>query len=158
MHKKLRILVGSTTGNAEYAAQAMELECNDQIAVEVLRMDGLGTEAFADRDALYIVCTSTYGAGDVPDNAQHLYAALDAEPRDLTHVRYGVFALGDSSFVNTFAGGGKRFDERLADLGAKRLGDVFVHDALQAETAEDVAAGWAGQWLKAALGAAQAAA
>jgi MioC protein len=146
--QKLLILVGTMTGNAEYAAQAIELECADLVPrIEVLRMDGLDSSVFADPDTLYLVCTSTFGAGDVPDNAQALYASLDAQPRDLSQTRYGVLALGDSSYTQTFANGGKRFDERLADLGARRLGEVFVHDATSGELAEEVGPAWARRWL-----------
>ncbi len=143
----LIILVGTVTSTAEHVAQAIEMDCADLIQpIEVHRMDGLDIRAF-DRDALYVICSSTHGAGDVPENAQALYQSLDSEPRYLGHVRYGVIALGDSSYAQTFCNGGLRFDERLADLGAVRLGEVFRHDA--ADGTEAVAAGvaWCRGWL-----------
>ena len=36
---------------------------------------------FDESDALYLICTSTYGSGDVPDNGRHLYDSLDQEPK-----------------------------------------------------------------------------
>jgi MioC protein len=143
----LIILVGTVTSTAENVAHAIEMDCADLIQpIEVHRMDGLDIHAF-DRDALYVICSSTHGAGDVPENAQALYQSLDSEPRYLGHVRYGVIALGDSSYAQTFCNGGLRFDERLADLGAVRLGEVFRHDA--ADGTEAVAAGvaWCRGWL-----------
>lgn len=146
---KLHILVGTMTGNAEYLAQTIELECNNLIGtIEVTRMDGLGSEVFSSPETLYLVCTSTYGAGDVPDNAMALYASLDDQPRDLSMIRYGVIALGDfGSYPNTFANGGKRFDERLAGLGAQRVGEVYCHDASSGTAPEEEGTAWCKQWL-----------
>ena len=149
---KLKILVGTVTNTAEYVAQAIEMDCADMVEqIEVCLMDGLSIDAFSE-DALYLICTSTYGAGDVPDNAQELYASLDDAPRYLGHVRYGVIALGDmGSHAQTFAFGGKLFDERLQGLGAKRIGEVFTHDASDGSVAEEAATAWCRDWLPTAL-------
>jgi MioC protein len=153
---KLKIYVATMTGTAEYVAQAIQMDCSDLIGdIEVTMMDSLRSDAFEERDCLYLICSSTYGAGDVPDNGQALYSSLDDEPRDLSHVRYGVIALGDfGSYPNTFAGGGKRFDERLSGLGAKRIGEVFTHDASGGTMPESEGTEWARQWLTLALQAA----
>jgi MioC protein len=149
----LKIFVATMTGTAEYVAQAIQMDCSDLIFhIEVIMMDGLQSDAFEERDCLYLICSSTYGAGDVPDNGQQLYASLDDEPRDLSHVKYGVIALGDfGSYPNTFAGGGKRFDERLQGLGAKRIGEVFTHDASGGTMPETEGAAWARAWLNQVL-------
>jgi MioC protein len=149
----LKIFVATMTGTAEYVAQAIQMDCSDLISnIEVTMMDGLSSGAFEDKDCLYLICSSTYGAGDVPDNGQQLYASLDDDPRDLSHVKYGVIALGDfGSYPNTFAGGGKRFDERLQGLGAKRIGEVFTHDASGGTMPETEGAAWAREWLVQAL-------
>src|SRR5436305_8571050 len=126
---KLRILVGTMTNTAEYVAQAIEMDCADLVdAVEIVMMDGLDISVF-DEDALYLICSSTYGSGDVPDNARALYDSLDTSPKYLGHVRYGVIALGDRTYLNTFAFGGKKFDERLQRLGAQRIGEAWCHEA-----------------------------
>lgn len=150
---KLLILVGTMTNTAEYVAQAIELDSSDLIErIEVRMMDDLDPGVFDEKDALYVICSSTYGTGDVPDNAQAFYASLDAQPRFLGHVRYGVIALGDSlQYPQTFANGGRRFDERLRDLGAVRLGDVLVLDASSDDNPETVGAAWCREWLALAL-------
>lgn len=149
---KLLILVGTVTNTAERVAQAIELGCADQIEhIEVRRMDGLSIQVF-EEDAIYLICTSTHGSGDVPDNALALYASLGSEPRYLGHVRYGVIALGDQgAYPQTFANGGLRFDERLTDLGAVRIGEVFQHDASDGTEAEVVGTAWCREWLALAL-------
>ena len=148
---KLRILVGTMTSTADYVAQAIQMSCADLIPeIEVQLMDGLDIGVF-DEDALYLICSSTYGSGDVPDNAQALYASLDAQPKYLGHVRYGVIALGDSAYPQTFCFGGKRFDERLSGLGAQRIGDIWCHDASSGTMPEDEASAWCRDWLTQAL-------
>jgi MioC protein len=152
---KLKILVGTVTSNADYVAQAIQMECSATVDTEVQLMDGLDIGVF-DEDALFLICTSTCGSGDVPDNAQMLYESLDSQPRYLGHVRYGVVALGDSSYPQTFCFGGRRFDERLQGLGARRISQVWCHDASDGTLAEDAAVEWAREWLPQALAAASA--
>ncbi|MEO7160813.1 MAG: flavodoxin domain-containing protein [Polaromonas sp.] len=153
---KLKILVGTMTRSAELVAQAIQTECADLVTgIDIELMDGLGMSVFDAEKAeevIYLICTSTYGAGDVPDNAQALYQSLDAEPRFLGHVRYGVMALGDNStHQQTFCFGGKKFDERLQDLGAQRIGEIWCHDASSGSLPETEGTPWCRQWLKDAL-------
>src|SRR5690606_29063574 len=69
---KLKILVGTMTSTADYVAQAIQMDCADLVdEIEVVMMDGQDPAVF-DEDALYLICTSTYGSGDVPDNARGL--------------------------------------------------------------------------------------
>jgi MioC protein len=152
---KLKILVGTMTSTADYVAQAIQMDCQELCAdISIELMDDLTPAVFDAanaQDALYLICTSTYGQGDVPDNARALYDALDAQPQYLGHVRYGVIALGDRTYLQTFCMGGQKFDERLADLGAKRIGEVCQHDASSGTMAETEATEWCRQWLPKAL-------
>ena len=156
---KLKILVGTMTSTADYVAQAIQMDCADLVdEIEVVLMDGLDISVFDDQAPLYLVCTSTYGSGDVPDNARVLYDSLDTAPKFLGHVRYGVIALGDRTYLNTFAFGGKKFDERLQGLGAHRIGEVWCHDASAGTLPEEVGTAWCREWLAQALAPAQTAA
>ncbi|MDP3709335.1 MAG: flavodoxin domain-containing protein [Polaromonas sp.] len=152
---KLKILVGTMSSTADYVAQAIQMGCADLVSgVEIELMDTLDIGVFDAanaEDALYLICTSTYGSGDVPDNARALYESLAAQPQFLGHVRYGVIALGDSTYRQTFCFGGKQFDERLQDLGARRIGDVWCHDASSGTLPETEGAEWCRQWLTSAL-------
>ncbi|MFE8644948.1 flavodoxin domain-containing protein [Sphingomonas sp. NCPPB 2930] len=144
----LRILVGSVSGTALHVAQTLSLDCDDLAApVDVVSMDTVGIEVFDAPSPLTLLCISTYGGGDVPDSAAALYDALDTQPRYLGHLRYGLIALGDSSYGDTFVGGGKSFDARLQDLGAQRVGDILVLDAQDETEPAQVAAAWCRQWL-----------
>ena len=146
---KLKILVGTMTSTADYVAQAIQMDCADLVDdIEVLLMDDLDIGVFDDPDALYLICTSTYGSGDVPDNARALYDSLDLQPKFLGHVRYGVIALGDRTYAQTFCFGGQKFDERLQGLGAQRIGEVWCHDASAATLPEELGAAWCREWLE----------
>lgn len=143
----VNILVGTMTGNAQLVAQELELAfADDEIAIHTTPMDGLDSTVFA-KPGVFLICTSTYGQGDVPDNAKALYADLLARRQNLARVRYGVFALGDSTHAGTFCHGGKRFDEALAALGAQRIGAVHEHNASGGTLPEDSAAAWFPRWL-----------
>ena len=148
---KLKILVGTMTNTADYVAQAIQMACADLAdSIEITLMDTLDMAVFdacTSKDVLYLVCTSTYGQGDVPDNARALYDSMATQPQFLGHVRYGVMALGDSTYLQTFCFGGKKFDERLQDLGAQRLGEVWCHDASSSALPELEATQWCRQWL-----------
>src|SRR2546422_6754110 len=87
---KISILVGTMTGTAQLCAQEMELALDDgDNRVETLLMDQLDSSVFS-REGVFLICTSTYGQGDVPDNAKTLYDDLRAKRPDLSGVRYGV--------------------------------------------------------------------
>jgi MioC protein len=144
----LHILVGTMTGTAQLVAQELELAFGgDDVTINTLLMDDLDEGVFA-QPGVFLICTSTYGHGDVPDNAKALYAALVERKPDLAHVRYGVFALGDRTHVGTFCDGGRHFDEALAAAGAQRIGAVTRHDASGGTLAEDAALEWFPDWLE----------
>jgi len=144
---RINILVGTMTGTAQLVAQELELAWDDgETQVSTLVMDGLDSSVF-ERPGVFLVCTSTYGQGDVPDNAKALYADLQAKRPNLLHVRYGVFGLGDRTYAETFNFGGKRFDEILTELGAQRIGERVQHDASSGVLPEETAQEWGVEWL-----------
>jgi MioC protein len=149
--RTLRILVGTVTSTAEYVAQAIELDCADLVDhIDVRMMDDLDPSVF-EGAALYLICTSTFGEGDVPDNARSLYEGLTRSGLRLDGVRYGVIALGDSKYPQTFCNGGRRFDERLTALGATRVGELLCLDASTEFEPEARGAAWCRTWLAEAL-------
>jgi len=145
---KLHLLVGTMTGTAQLVAQELELVWDDgEVQVETLLMDKLDSAVFA-RDGAFLLVTSTYGQGDVPDNAKALYEDLKAKRPDLSRLRYGVFGLGDRTYAETFNFGGKRFDDLLGELGAQRIGERVQHDASSGVPPEEMAVEWGTGWLE----------
>ena len=146
MPSPITILVGTMTGTAEMVAQ--EVQQVLQAAghdVDLRMMDGLDASAFGD-GGVFLVCTSTYGFGNVPDNAQDLIESLESSRPDLSRVVYGVIALGDRTYGDTYCQGGLRFDRLLSSLGARRAGEVMQHDAGSGDLPEEVAPAWALAW------------
>lgn len=147
MALELTILVGTMTGTAQLVAQEVELTLDDgETKVRTSPMDGLDAGVFAG-GGLFLICSSTYGQGDVPDNAKQLYASLQSVRPDLSGVQYGVIALGDRTYAETYCNGGRRFDAILAELGARRIGDVMLHDASAGTMPEELAVAWAAEWI-----------
>ena len=144
---KLNLLVGTMTGTAQLVAQELELVWDDgELKVETLLMDKLDSSVF-EREGIFLIVTSTYGQGDVPDNARNFYEDLKAKRPDLSRVRYGVFGLGDRTYAETFNFGGKRFDDILTELGAQRIGERVQHDASSGVLPEEMAVEWGEGWL-----------
>lgn len=142
------ILVGTMTGTAEMVAQEAQqaLESAGHHArIEI--MDNLDASVFQ-AGGTFLICTSTYGNGDVPDNAQALFNSLETGKPNLSNVRYGIIALGDTTYKDTFCQGGKRFDNLLTELGAKRAGEMLLHDASSGTLPEELAAQWVVPWVE----------
>ena len=150
MAANLTILVGTMTGTAELVAQELQDALAPRgVEVEVVPMDGLDETAF-EREGAFLICSSTYGQGDVPDNARDFFERLQAVRPDLSAVRYGVIALGDRTYAATFCEGGRKFDALLAELGAVRVGEPLLHDAGAGTVPEEVAVEWSQSWADAA--------
>lgn len=146
MTNKVTILVGTITGTAEMVANDVaDLLTGRGHDVEVLDMEGLDASVFQ-RPGSFILCTSTYGQGDVPDNAQGLLDDLEASAPDLSGIAYGIIGLGDSTYSDTFCAGGKRFDERLKALRATPVLPRLDHDAGDSVMPEDAGVAWASRW------------
>lgn len=144
----ITILVGTMTGTAEMVAQEVQqaLEtAGHQASIQV--MDNLDADVFQ-RGGNFLICTSTYGNGDVPDNAQALFNSLESGRPNLSNVTYGVIALGDTTYKDTFCQGGIRFDKMLAELGARRAGEMLLHDAGSGTLPEELAAQWIVPWVE----------
>lgn len=90
-----------------------------------------------------LVVTSTTGQGDLPDSIVPLFN--DLQDMYQPHLRYGIIALGDSTYAN-FCGGGKRFDALLQEQGAQRIGDMLMIDASEDPEPESVSNPWVEQW------------
>ncbi len=140
----LNIYFGTETGNGEALAERLaDTARAGGIAVETTSLDGLRLPQLAKvSSAVFIV--STHGEGDPPEEALDFFEALDGPraPR-LEALRYRVLALGDRSYTH-FCAAGVALDERLADLGAERLGarvdcDVDYEPGFEAWATEVIA-------------------
>lgn len=148
MSEPIVILVGTMSGTAALVADEMaDALRSARREVQVQRMEKLTPQSLQ-AGTLYIVCTSTYGPGNVPDNAKALYSALQEQRPDLSAIRYGIFGLGDRLHHGpTFCNGAKRFDAILSELGAARIGEREEHDQRSGTYPEDHGRQWLERWL-----------
>ena len=120
---QLHILYGSQTGNAEALAQTAAKSARAKGLVPVVQALGdVDLDVFATMRHVLIV-TSTYGEGEMPDNAQLFWDAIsDRTAPRLEQMHFAVLAIGDTGY-DGFCQAGKFIDMRLEQLGAKRVVD-----------------------------------
>lgn len=146
------LIVGSESGNTEMVADCVTTALEERgHAVTRFGGGGLSDASLADRSVV-LICSSTTGIGDIPQNVEPLYDALSKERPSLAHLRYGVIGLGDRNYKDSFLGGPKKWDAIFAELGATRVGERLELDATDNPTPDEDAVAWMPGWL-AALGA-----
>ncbi|MHB1080362.1 MAG: diflavin oxidoreductase [Prosthecobacter sp.] len=121
----LLIAFGSQSGNAESLAKRLAREASGRgFAARAAGLDSLQPADLVKEQNVLLI-TSTWGEGDMPDNAVSFWDSLNqngSSPK-LDGVQYSILALGDKNYGDTFCLAGKKLDTRLAELGAKRIVD-----------------------------------
>ncbi|KAA1175578.1 flavodoxin [Marinobacter salinexigens] len=143
----IRILVGTVYGGALLTAR----EIKTQLEADGHQVTVLENPTVADitsNDDALLVCTSTTGQGEVPDNLLPFYAELrDTLPQQPGRP-FGIIVLGDSSYGDTFCGAGGLMEEALYETAARKVGDTLCIDALETTEPESEALPWVKAWAQ----------
>ena len=117
----LLILFGSQSGNSEeIATQAGKAASSHGLLATVKSMDETSISEISNNNRV-LICCSTWGDGEQPDNAEDLWEAVNAdEDINLEGVSFSVLALGDSSY-DLFCESGKEWDNWFESKGATRI-------------------------------------
>ena len=141
----ITLISGSTLGGAEYVAEHL---------AEKLEDAGFSTETLhgplledLQQGGIWLLVSSTHGAGDIPDNLVPLYEAIKEEKPDLSGVRFGSVGIGSREY-DTFCGAIDKIDSELIACGAKQIGDTLKINILDHDIPEDPAEIWLGSWTK----------
>ncbi len=140
----LTIVFASESGNSEKLAGDMAKAARKLgLKPNVVDMADLELATLTSAKRLVFIA-ATWGEGEPPARAVRVYNELMGEgaPR-LDGVEFGVLALGDTAYAE-FCAIGKKIDERLAALGAKRVVDRVDCDLDFAEPSSK----WIGDALK----------
>lgn len=146
-----QIIVGSMLGATEYVAEACEEQLNTlnhQVNLHLKpNFSSILTDTFSAKNenkSTWLICTSTHGAGDFPDNLQTFVEDLKNCEQDLSSINFMIIALGDSSY-DTFCKAGTEINNILITKGCNKSLPINMIDMSQDIDPEDLAQLWLSQ-------------
>ena len=119
--RSLLVLFGSQSGNSEDVASKIGKAASKYgLEATVKGMDEIQISDMAGRKRI-MICCSTWGEGEQPDNAEDLWISANADDSpSMSGVNFSVLALGDSSY-DLFCESGKEWDSWLESKGGFRI-------------------------------------
>lgn len=144
--QKLRILVGSESGSAEMVADAVRTRLH-KLGFTCEMDTSFDDASVLPEGEVLLVCCSTTGIGDLPQNIRPLFEKLETSKPSLLSTRFGIIGLGDRNYKESYLGGPKKWDALLASLGATRLGEILALDASEHLAPDEDAAKWVQEWV-----------
>ncbi|BBF06431.1 FMN-binding protein MioC [Haemophilus influenzae] len=133
------ILSGSTLGGAEYVAEHLN---------DVLETQGFSTALFhgpnlsdIENEKIWLIVTSTHGAGELPDNLKPLFDELVDNQKDFSDVCFGVVGLGNSDY-DTFCYAAEQVEQTLQAKSAVKICETLKIDVLNVDDQESYAEEW----------------
>jgi sulfite reductase (NADPH) flavoprotein alpha-component len=137
---KITITYGTETGNSkrlasDFAAKAKKSGINAKVvSLDQYRLNDITKENY------FLAIVSTHGEGEPPAAAKKFYDYIHQNELELGKLKYGVLALGDTSYP-LFATAGEDVDSRLNKLGGERIVPLIKCDV----DFESDAEGWFSQ-------------
>ncbi|MFB4393420.1 MULTISPECIES: flavodoxin [unclassified Pseudomonas] len=150
---KVVIISGSVYGTADEVARHAEnlLKAAGFEAWHAARATLDDLRGFAPQALLGV--TSTTGMGELPDSIMPLYSSIrDLLPAEWRGLPGAVLALGDSSYGDTYCGGGEQLRELFLELGLREVLPMLRLDASETVTPETDAEPWLAELVVALRG------
>ncbi len=139
---KISIVFGTETGNSKRLATLLATAAKKQgIQVKLIASDQYRTSDLEKEEFLFVVI-STHGDGEPPASARAFYDYIHQSRSNLVHLKYGILALGDSSYPQ-YCKTGIEVDQQLEFLGGKRILSLQKCDVDYEEDAQ--------QWIEQVL-------
>ncbi len=127
-------------GGTEYVAEACEdtlLDLNHQVTLHLKPK----FEQIISKDQTWLICTSTHGAGDFPDNIQNFVKDLTKSTIDLSPLKFMIIGVGDSSY-DTFCKSAFDIQKLLLSKGCTEITNTKTLDMSEEIDPEDLAQQW----------------
>lgn len=138
-----QIIVGSMLGASEYVAEACQ-EQLEQLDHQVELHFSPKLDEIKSKNQTWLICTSTHGAGEYPENLQPFVDQLTASDIDLSTTQFMVIGLGDSSY-DTFCYAAKNIISILKSKGCIEIIPLKTFDMQEEEDPEEGSQHWINQ-------------
>ena len=135
-----QIIVGSMLGGSEYVAEACEealITLGHQTQLHLTP----NFDHIENKNTNWVICTSTHGAGDYPDNIQKFVFDLKNSQQDHSMINYLIIGIGDSNY-DTFCYAAKNIDNLLISKGCNKLIETKLFDMSEDIDPEDLTHHW----------------
>lgn len=125
--QKITIAYGTESGNSKKLATDFAMKAKKSgisakvVSLDQYRMNDLSKEEY------FFTVISTQGEGDPPLTAKKFYDHIHLNGFKLDKLKYGVLALGDTSYP-LFCKAGEDVDIQLQKLGGERIVDIVKCD------------------------------
>ncbi len=118
--KKITIAYGTESGNSKKVASVFAARAKQEgIQTKVVSLDQYRL-ADLPKEEYFLTVISTQGEGEPPSSAKKFYDHIHQNGFKLPKLKYGVLALGDTSYP-MFCKAGEDVDNQLTHLGAERI-------------------------------------
>lgn len=132
-------------GSAEYVGEQLAEQLVTQgITTEV--HDQPNFSQVNQENTIWLLCTSTYGAGDYPENLLSFVEDIN-QVNDLKGLKFSVIGLGDTSY-DTYNLAGRNLEQLLVSKGAHCIAERLELNILDEELPEDTALAWLPSWIE----------
>lgn len=130
--ERVTILYGSDTGTAELVAKNHQFELKRRgMKVKCMAFDDVDVSDLQDETRV-LAFVATAGQGDMPKTSLKFWEQMEsfietAPPDYLANTEFGVFGMGDSSYV-FFNEAALKIDKAFEKLGGKRIQELGMGD------------------------------